>query len=162
MKLLNKLFFGLNSAVDEAQETKLLRISNKGLVLSLLLNIAILIIAFTFDVIHQTLSFETILIAVMLIIVSGYISILLNKSDVLTYETYSKEEFKLAIKKLKIKMLIQVAFAFVVFTTIFVFGSAYILNEPISFIDLTISIIICLIYGLGMYAWQKSKIKKEF
>ncbi|EHL97217.1 hypothetical protein HMPREF9103_02048 [Lentilactobacillus parafarraginis F0439] len=162
MKLLEKWLFGLNGPVDEAQSRELSHIGSKGLMLSLILNIVILVVSFILDVLQRTIGFQTILIAFMLMIVSGYITVLLNNSLSSSYEIYSEKAFKNVIKKLKIKTIVQTIFAFVVFNIIFSMGSAYILNESVSAFDLLASTVICLAYGFGMYAWNRSKIRKEY
>ncbi|WP_299515953.1 hypothetical protein [uncultured Rummeliibacillus sp.] len=162
MKFFESWLFNLSGHEDEAQKGDLFVISTKGLSLSIILDSIVLVISIVIDISNRNFTPQTFLVGGSLIFLSGYLLYALLKKHVLLYEAYSQEEFNNAVSNLKFKTSLQVLFAFIVFNLIFTLGSAYILHENASVIDVLISFVFCFLYGTFIYRVNKAKIKREF
>ncbi|WP_268913608.1 DUF3278 domain-containing protein [Lentilactobacillus sp. SPB1-3] len=165
MNAINKWFWGLEANLDEVQKQELAAMNNKLFALAITLNILIMTISLIWDIYQRQLSMHTILIAIMLLIISGYAMFLSRTTIgryVITKEITSEKKYRSIIKHLRIRTILQTIYYFVVYTLLSVFGSSYILNEKPTTWDFGIALITSIFVGLFMYIWNKSKIKRNF
>ncbi|GAY72401.1 hypothetical protein NBRC111893_547 [Lentilactobacillus kosonis] len=115
MHFFNSWLLRLIGPIDKEQQMHLFKLSENGLVLSFILNFIALIISIVIDLINQQLTFQTVLIYIMLIIISGYIATKVSGKDVSQYEVYSKAELANLRKRLRLISVLQTFYAFLVF-----------------------------------------------
>lgn len=165
MKTVIKWIWGLDTNPDEVQTQELAVMSTKVLGVAVIVNIIILVTSLIWDIIQQQISFPTLLICIMLIIISAY-SVILTRSTMGKYATNKEvttiREYNVAIKQLEIRTFLQAIIYFCIFTLLFVFGTSYILSEKPTYMDLVGSVVAAIIFGLFMFYLNKSKIKRNY
>lgn len=161
---LYRRFIGIEGNVDEYKEKEITKKLSIGTVLVFYLIAIFMGINLIMDLKNNTISFGTISLFIIFEFLSFYIVIILRKNKLDETECYSIEEYKTKIKKLKktcffagliwgVQMLIWMQIIM-----------PYILGENINLTLYSIMIwtFSSILFGIIMYFFSKSKLKKEF